>query len=222
MIARRATLARRADFGDSAGMNDVLQFLAGMTGSNPVEFAAVAFGVANISLLVRRSVWNFSFGIAMALLYAAIFFNAKLYGNSALQAFFISMQIYGWWYWLRWRDSEGRVIVERLGARAAAIYGAAAVAGVAAVGTAMSHYTDASYPYWDVSIAVLSVIAQILLARRRLENWLVWILVDILAIGLFWTQGLRPTAALYAIFLALAAAGFFTWSRARRRGEAAS
>jgi nicotinamide mononucleotide transporter len=203
-------------------MGNVGQFLIEMAGSNPVEIAAVLLGIVNISLLVMRSVWNFPFGIVMASLYAAIFFDAKLYGNSVLQLFFINMQLYGWWYWLRWRDAEGLVIVERLSARGAAIYGAAAVAGVAAIGTAMGRFTDASDPYWDVAIAVLSVIAQILLARRRLENWIVWIIVDVLAIGLFWKQGLHPTAALYAVFLVLATAGFFAWARARRSGVVAA
>lgn len=203
-------------------MDGVIEFIRGMAGSSAIEIAAVALGIVNISLLIRRNVWNFAFGIAMATLYAAIFFDAKLYGNSALQVFFISMQIYGWWHWLRWRDNEGLVVVARLGAGTAAIYAASAVAGVAVAGGAMSRLTDASYPYWDVSIAVLSVIAQILLARRRLENWIVWIVVDILAIGLFWTKELYPTAALYAVFLVLATVGLITWRRAWRRGEAAS
>ena len=77
----------------------------------------------------------------------------------------------------------------------------------------MARYTDASFPYWDASILGLSIVAQFLLARRRLENWLVWIAVDLLAIGLYWTKDLYPTAALYFVFLILATVGYFNWRR---------
>ena len=193
-----------------------------MVGSRPIEITAVILGVINITLLIRRSIWNYPFGIAMVTLYAWIFFGAKLYSDVLLQFFFFFVQIYGWWYWLKSRGGDGLVIVERMTRNQILRYAASAVAGIAALGTVMGRFTDASFPYWDASIAVLSVIAQILLARRRLENWLVWILVDMLAIGLYWSKDLYPTAALYSIFLVLATVGYFGWRRAWRSGEAVS
>ena len=77
----------------------------------------------------------------------------------------------------------------------------------------MAGLTDAHYPYWDGTIAMTSVVAQILLARRYVENWILWIIVDILAIGLYWTKGLHPTAILYAIFLIVAVAGLYEWRK---------
>lgn len=197
-------------------------FLAGMIGSSPIEWLAVMLGLANITLLIRRSIWNYPFGLVMVTLYAWIFFGAKLYSDAGLQAFFFIVQIYGWIHWARRRDDSGKVIVRTLRFKQVAIYGAAAIVGVASLGTVMGHYTDAAAPYWDGSIAVLSVIAQILLARRYLENWLVWVVVDVLAIGLFWSRGLEPTAVLYGIFLILATLGFFEWRRsyAQLQGEA--
>ena len=79
----------------------------------------------------------------------------------------------------------------------------------------MARFTDASLPYWDGAVAALSVLAQFLLTRRNIENWYLWIVVDILAIGLFIKKGLQPTAALYAVFLVLATIGLFTWIAAR-------
>ncbi|PQA88797.1 nicotinamide mononucleotide transporter [Marinicaulis flavus] len=191
-----------------------------MIGERPVEIAAFFLGLANIILLVRRSIWNYPFGIVMVSLYGWIFYGEKLYSDVLLQIFFFVVQIYGWAHWMGRRDEAGRVIVTALGGRAALAYALAALAGVAALGGFMATYTDASFPFWDASVAVLSVIAQILLARRRLENWLVWVGVDALAIGLYWTKGLYPTAALYTLFLVIAAIGYVNWRRAFARGEA--
>jgi nicotinamide mononucleotide transporter len=86
----------------------------------------------------------------------------------------------------------------------------------------MHRFTDASYPYWDASAAILSVVAQILLARRYIENWHLWILVDLLSIGLYAAKGLWLTMILYAIFLVLAAWGLFEWNRIRRKAGLAA
>ncbi len=193
-----------------------------MLGTRMIEIAAVALGLANIALLVRRSIWNYPFGIVMVILYAKIFFDAKLYSDALLQGFFLIVQLYGWAHWLSRRDETGLVIVERLTRKAGVIYAISALAGIALLGGLMWRFTDASYPFWDASIAVLSVAAQIMLARRILENWLVWVAVDMLAIGLYWTKDLQPTAALYAVFLIIASFGFLQWRKAWARGEAAA
>ena len=194
-------------------MDSVIDFLLAMTGSRKIEILAVCLGLANITLLIRRSIWNYPFGIVMVSLYAWIFYEAKLYSDALLQIFFFVVQFYGWYYWLKGRGDDGRVVVRRIERTPAIGYGIAAIIGIGALGTVMGRFTDASFPYWDASIAILSVIAQILLARRRLENWLVWITVDVLAIGLYWSKALYPTAALYVIFLILATAGYFNWRR---------
>ncbi len=199
-------------------MESAFDFLHAMIGERPIEIAAVLLGLANVTLLVRRSIWNYPFGIAMVTLYAWIFFGAKLYSDALLQVFFFFVQIYGWMHWLGRRDETGLVIVARLTKKAALIYAVSAAIGIALLGGAMARFTDASFPFWDASIAVLSVCAQIMLARRILENWIVWIAVNMLAIGLYWTKDLQPTAALYAVFLVLAAFGFFEWRKASARG----
>jgi len=202
-------------------MEALIDFLLAMTGSRKIEIIAVLLGLANITLLIRRSIWNYPFGIVMVTLYAWIFFEAKLYSDALLQPFFFVVQIYGWYYWLQGRGNDGLIVVRRLSGRQAMGFGAAALAGISVWGTLMARFTDASFPYWDASILALSIVAQFLLARRRLENWLVWIAVDLLAIGLYWTKDLYPTAALYFVFLVLATVGYFNWRRVYKdSGEA--
>lgn len=203
-----------------AVIDQVLDFLQQMIGTRPIEMTAVALGLANVALIIRRNVWNYPFGIAMVVLYAWIFYDYRLYSDALLQVYFVVIQLYGWWYWLRGRGDDRRIVVQRLPVAHWPYYAVAAVAGVAVLGTAMATWTDAAYPYWDGTVAILSVIAQLLLSRRQLESWVLWIVVDVLAIGLFSVKELYPTAALYGVFLILAALGLVAWARAWRRREA--
>jgi nicotinamide mononucleotide transporter len=182
-----------------------------------LEILATLLGLANIVLLVRRSVWNYGFGLAMVALYAPIFFAARLYSDALLQLFFFAVQLYGWWHWLRGRREEGDVIVERLGWPSRARWLIAVVPAWALWSLAMQHYTDTLFPFWDGAVAVLSIAAQIMLARRLIENWPLWILIDAIAIGLYLTRGLTLTAVLYAVFLGMAAWGWIAWHNAERR-----
>jgi nicotinamide mononucleotide transporter len=178
------------------------------------EIIAVALGLANILLLVRRSIWNYPFGIAMVCLYAWIFFHARLYSDTLLQIFFLILNAYGWFHWSR-AQQAGAVPVRMLTARSRGF----ALAGVTVAsviwGSAMARWTDAAAPHWDGTIAMLSVLSQFLLAKRFVENWIGWIVVDCMAIMLFWTRGLQLTAGLYVVFLLLSVAGLVQWLRAR-------
>lgn len=184
-----------------------------------IEIVAALLGLANVALVVRRSLWNYPFGLAMVALYAFVFFEAKLYSDTLLQLFFFAVQLYGWWNWSRSRAEAGEVLVERLGVRARLAWLAGCAIAAAGWGALMHRLTDAAYPWWDGTIAVLSVAAQILQSRRRLESWILWIAVDILAIGLFAVKGLWITAALYAVFLLLSVWGLAGWARVERAAK---
>lgn len=185
-----------------------------------LETIAVILGLANIVLVVRRSLWNYPFGIAMVALYFFIFAEARLYSDALLQIFFLAVQIYGWWNWLRGRDAGGAVIVRHAGPRAMAGWLAAIVAGTALWGWLMHRFTDAALPWWDASVAMTSIAAQILLSRRFIENWPLWVLTDAIAIGVYAAKGLNQTAILYAVFLAIALWGWLDWIRAGRAARA--
>ena len=187
---------------------------------NPLEIIAVALGIANVGLLVRRSIWNYPFGMAMVALYFVIFREARLYGEAALQVFFFVVQGWGWWLWARAGGLARMVTVTWMGwpARAAGL--ALVLASSLGIGWAMAHYTDAALPYADAAIAGASVVAQLLLAMRRVENWALWIAIDVLSIWVYLNRELYLTAGLYVVFLGLAIAGLLAWAKAAREGEA--
>ena len=186
---------------------------------NPWEVLAASLGVINIVLIVRRSVWNYPFGIAMVCISAWLFMqpNVRLYSDALLQIFFVVVQLYGWWSWARAQAAEGEIVVERLPRRAWGAGIAAITVATLGWGSLMHLYTDAALPWWDAFIAMASVAAQLLMARRYLENWILWIAVDVVAIGVYATKGLMLLALLYVLFLILSALGLATWRRAAPR-----
>ena len=192
----------------------MLDFILQMFGSRPIEIIAVICGLINVSLIIRRSIWNYPFGFVMVVLYARIFYDYQLYSDALLQIYFFIIQIYGVIYWLRGTADDGKIVVEKLPRALYLRYLLVGGVGWLLLSTLMSHFTDASYPYWDGAIAALSVVAQFLLSRRHLESWYLWIVVDVLAIGLFTLKDLGPTAALYAVFLVLACVGLWQWRKA--------
>jgi len=187
---------------------------------NLLEIIAVALGLANVGLLVRRSIWNYPFGMAMVALYFVIFREARLYGEAALQVFFFVVQGWGWWLWARAGGLAESITVAWMGWRARLVALALVALSSLAIGWGMATYTLAALPYADAAIAGASVVGQVLLGLRRVENWLLWIAVDVLAIGVYVERGLYLTAALYLAFLGLASAGLVAWARAARSGEA--
>ena len=187
---------------------------------NLLELIAVALGIANVGLLVRRSIWNYPFGMAMVALYFVIFREARLYGEAGLQVFFFVVQGWGWWLWARAGGLARMVSVSWMG-WPARIGGLGLVAASSlGIGWAMARWTDAVLPYADAAIAGASVVAQVLLAMRRVENWALWIAIDVLSIWVYIDRALYLTAGLYVVFLGLAIAGLLAWARAAREGEA--
>lgn len=178
-----------------------------------IEIAAALLGVINVLLVVRRSIWNYPFGIAMVVLYFFVFWDAKLYSDALLQIFFLVIQVYGWWAWVHADRVDHGVAVDWLSDKARVTWLAGTAAAILIWGSGMARFTDAAAPMADATIAGLSVSAQILQSLRKVESWVLWVMVDALAIGLFAWRGLGVTSALYALFLVLAVLGLFEWRR---------
>ena len=185
-----------------------------------IEWSAMALGLVNIALLIFRNVWNFPFGIVSVILAGFVMWERKLYGESSLQMFFVLAQIWGWWLWLR-IGGEDKVPVRWLDWPSRGVW----LVGIAAVGLnlgwALDRYTDAAVPYADAGITGASIAAQILLGFRRIENWVIWIVVDIASVILFIDRGLYALAGLYGGMLVMCLFGLKEWIAAARNASAA-
>jgi len=181
------------------------------------ENAAALLGVANVALLIRRSIWNYPFGIVSVAIYGYVFYSVRLYSDGILQIYFFLIQFYGWWNWLHGRNEDGLARVETMAARERATWSALTILVALGIGWLFRTYTNAAAPWMDAALAATSVTAQYLLSIRKLENWVLWIAADVFYVGLYWWKGLYPTAGLYAVFLILSVAGLGEWSRIYRK-----
>lgn len=181
-----------------------------------LEPLATALGIACVALAARRSVWTFPTGIVSVLLVGIVVWRGRLYSDALLQLFFVAANLYGWREWHGSRETSGTVIVGTMAPRARAVWFAGWLIATLAWGAAMHRFTDASYPWWDAAIAVASVGAQVMMARRWIENWWVWIAVDLASVPLYLAKQLWAFAGLYAIYLLLSLWGLWDWRRAAR------
>jgi nicotinamide mononucleotide transporter len=183
---------------------------------DPLEVAAAVLGLVSVGLTVRQNVWAWPVGAVMVALYAWIFYHSRLYADAGLQVIYFGLQFYGWYEWLHGGAGHDRLPVGRASARCLLLLAGLGTAGAAALGHLLGRYTDQATPYADSTVTVFSLLAQWMLARKLLENWLVWVGVDALAVGVYVARGLYPTAVLYAVFLVMAGAGFLAWRKSWR------
>jgi nicotinamide mononucleotide transporter len=182
------------------------------------EILGFITGAACVWLLVRQSIWNWPVAIANYIFFIVLFFEAKLYGDMALQFLYLIIAIYGWWSWLHGgADRHSRLEVSRTSGRAWVLLTIATVVMTAAFTFALRRYTDSTVPFLDAVTTALSVTAQFMQSRKWIETWHVWILADIIYIGLYVMKHLYLTAGLYAIFIALCIAGLVEWRKSLAR-----
>lgn len=177
-----------------------------------LEIVAFVLAVAMVVFNIRVNPVAWPLAIASSLLYFALFWDSRLYGEGSLQIFFAGIAVWGWWQWLRGTQADGSVLrVRRLGVRGRWIALAALVLAWPAVGLFLDRFTDTDVPWWDAFPTAASVIGQWLLARKYVENWPTWVVVNVVSVGLFAFKGLWLTVLLYAVFVAMSFAGWRAW-----------
>lgn len=181
----------------------------------PLEVGANAFATLSIALASRNSVHTWWTGIVGCLLFAALFFQARLYADVTLQAAFIVTGVIGWWWWVR-GVAGAPVPIGRADRATLALLGAASLVGAVGYGALLHRFTDAYAPFVDSFVLTLSLLAQLLLVRRRIETWAMWLAVDTLAVPLYASRGLYLTAGLYAAYWLNAWYGAWRWRREMR------
>ncbi|MDY0957246.1 nicotinamide riboside transporter PnuC [Sphingomonas sp. CFBP8993] len=181
-----------------------------------LEIAAVAISFLAIWLTARRNMFCWPLNLVACALYFKLFLDVRLYADMALQAVFGLGILYGWIVWSRGRADSGTVVVMPLSRRKALAGLGLGALGALAIGWFTSRHTDAALPWLDATLSSFSLVAQYWTARRHRENWLLWIAVDIVYVGMFVFKGLMPTAGLYAVMIGLAIMGYRDWRRTER------
>lgn len=178
-----------------------------------IEAVAVALAIAYLLLAIRQSLWCWPAAIGSSLIYLWLMYRAGLYMESALQLFYAGVAVYGWWLWQRGGAEEGPLRVSTWPRRRHA----GAIAGILALslasGTLLERYSDAQLPYLDSFTTWGAIVATWMVARKLLENWVYWFVIDAVAMYLYLSRGLYLTTALFALYLVLVVVGFIAWRR---------
>ncbi|NHZ89999.1 nicotinamide riboside transporter PnuC [Massilia sp. CCM 8733] len=181
----------------------------------PLEIAANAGATAAILLAGRNSVHTWWTGIIGCALFGVLFYQSNLYADVALQGFFIVSSVIGWMQWRR-GEQGGELPITHASARSLAWLVPAGVGASAAYGALLHYFTNAYAPFIDSAVLVFSIVAQLLLMRRKVENWAFWILVNTVAVPLYASRGLYLTAFLYACYWVNAIVSWLWWRRLAR------
>ena len=192
-------------------MNDAVQFF-GLT-TSLLELLSFILSVMTVVLNIRQIHWAWLFSILSSGLYASVFFEARLYGDMGLQWVFIIVSVWGWFLWWRGIDGSSQLPVSALASRERVLALIAWVLGFIALAWFLKKFTDTDVPVADGFLTAGSLLGQVLLSRKKIENWLIWIIVDVLYVGLYLYKNLMLTAALYAVFVIMAIMGLRAWSK---------
>jgi nicotinamide mononucleotide transporter len=183
-----------------------------------LELVAFVLALAMVMFNIRVNPTGWPLAIVSSLLYFALFWDSRLYGEAGLQIFFALVAGWGWWQWLRGTQHDGSALrVRSLGARGR--WAALAMLGAAwpATGLFLATATDTDVPWWDAFPTAASVLGQWLLGRKYIETWPTWVVVNVTSVALFASKGLWLTSLLYTLFVALSFLGWREWSRRARR-----
>lgn len=177
-----------------------------------IEFAASVLILVNVYLLARQNIWNFLWGAIGVALFGYIFYQSHLYADMLLQwGYYLPMSVVGWWYWYYMGPSKNNLPLS-VGTWSQWLQGIGVIVlGTAAAGFYFDNFTEAHYPYPDSFILVTSLVATFLLNKKVVENWFLWVLVDIVAVPTYFLKELYVTSGLYVILFCLASYGLISW-----------
>jgi nicotinamide mononucleotide transporter len=178
-----------------------------------LEIIAVLLNILGVWLTARRIRWCWPVSVLAVLLYAWIFYQAKLYSDTLLQGIFALLQGYGWWRWSQGNLADGKVRLARLPLREGLLGLLSGALGAVLLGALMYGFTDAAVPWLDALLTAFSLVASVWAARKYVVSLWLWIVLDCLYVGLFLFKDLRLTAALYAGFVFLAVYGLRAWQQ---------
>jgi nicotinamide mononucleotide transporter len=186
-------------------------------GTSCLEVVAVAFGIVSVFLSVRENIWSWPTALVNVALYTVLFYATGLYSDMGLQVVYFVLSIYGWYEWLYGGKNRTELQVSRTPRSMWVALGVIGVVFWAVDGYATSHLPNVSLPYVDAGTTTVSLIAQYMMTRKYLENWTLWIAVDVVYVGMLIYKGLNLTAFNYAIYLVLAVMGHVAWRKSLGR-----
>ncbi len=207
-------------------MSEIIdQIFEGIKSLRSWGLAGFVFGIVNVLLLIKESIWNWLFGILYVLVSFVVFWQYSLYGDFILHIFYLVLNIYGWYYWINGKKKGDIVLPITISSPKETLV----LVGLTAVGIVFFGYilrslpiifeeiAPASLPFWDAATSIISVTGMWLTAKKKLDSWFYWLIVNILATGIYFYKEIYFYSALYFIYITMAIVGYLSWKKAYLR-----
>ncbi|AHW60850.1 nicotinamide mononucleotide transporter [Draconibacterium orientale] len=195
----------------------VLEWLLG----NYIEILGAILGLVYIFFSIKQHILTWPTGLLTSALYVFVFFNARLYADMGLQAYYVVISIYGWYFWLTGKkQNEKKVAVKTTRKALWMKLTVVSIALYALLFFILSNYTNSDVPHMDSVTTALSIVATWMLARKYIEHWLLWIFIDAFSAGLYVYKGLWATVILFIVYTVMALLGYIEWRKDLKNIEA--
>ncbi|MCL3780247.1 nicotinamide riboside transporter PnuC [Prolixibacteraceae bacterium JC049] len=181
--------------------------------NNYIELFGAITGLAFLYFEIKEKIWLWPLGILTSLFYIYIFFVAKFYADMGLQFYYLFIGIYGWYTWSKGTEDKPELPVVRINQKQIGLLALIGFALFFVLSFVLSNYTDSPLPYWDAFTTSLSIIATWMLTRKILEQWLVWIVVNFISLGLYIYKDLYATSVLFLAYGVLSFVGYYKWKK---------
>ncbi|MDX5339656.1 MAG: nicotinamide riboside transporter PnuC [Cyclobacteriaceae bacterium] len=191
-------------------------FAEGLQNMTWLEGIAVFFGIASVFYSMKENIWVYPTGIISTLIYVWICFEYKLYADMGINAYYFSMSIYGWYVWTHPKANQSVLPVTWLSARGWSSAGLIFVVSYIALSFVLMNYTDSDVPYWDSFTTASAFVGMWMMAKKKVENWIFWIITDLVSVPLYFYKGLILTSFQFLFFTILAFMGLFAWIKSAK------
>jgi nicotinamide mononucleotide transporter len=200
---------------------DLSEILSQLGNWSPAEIIAVIFAILYLLLAIRENIWCWLCAGISTAIYIYLYFAAKLYMESALNVFYFAMAIYGWTVWQSGKGNRETIAVSTWAVKIHARVAGVIAAMVLGSGFLLDRYSDAAFPYIDSATTFAAIWATFLVARKVLENWWYWLVIDVVSIFIYWSRGLELTSMLFVLYVVMIPFGLISWNRSMHEQKAA-
>ncbi len=182
---------------------------------NNIELLGAILGILYIRFSIRQNIFTWPTGILTSSLYIAVFFNSALYAAMGLQFYYVAISIYGWYYWLNGKRDENKSLLPVQTANKKLWIKIAVITALLylAILFILIRFSDSDVPFMDSLTTSFSIVATWMLAKKYIENWIIWIFVDVISIGLYMYKSLWPTVVLFIVYTVMAYFGYIEWKK---------
>ena len=184
-----------------------------------IELLGTIFGLLYIFFSIKQNIWCWPIGLISSVIYVSVFFNAKFYADMGLQLYYVFISIYGWYYWIYGgkSTSKNQLEVTTTGLKLGFLLFLVNLGLFLFISFVLVNFTDSEIPYWDAFTTAASIVATWMLAQKKIEHWILWIIVDTVSLGLYIYKELYATVILFAVYTVLAFFGYLEWKKSLQK-----